>query len=89
MIAFRIWKKMKIFGTCVPSVSYYLAPIIWLTAFYRQDSEIDGPPLSSEQMADEVRQYIRILKGLLGKSKDDDATPPDVSSGQMADEVRQ
>jgi hypothetical protein len=78
-------------------VSYYLTLLVWLTAFYRHDSgvegqnpEIDGStPPSTEQMADEVRQYTRILKGLLGKSKDDDAAPPHISSGQMADKVRQ
>lgn len=69
-------KKLELFGIYGSSVPYYLALIIWLTAFYRQepgidwqDSEVDGPPPpSSEQMADEVRQYTRILKGLLGKS---------------------
>lgn len=85
-------KKMELFGIYGSSVSDFLTSVIWLTAFYRQDSGDGGPPpLSSAQMADEVRQYTRILKGLLGKSKDkdDDAAPPHVSSRQMADEVRQ
>lgn len=90
-------KKLESFDIYGSSVSYYLALIIWLTAFYRQESGVgEPPPLSSEEMADEVKQYTRILKGLLGKSKgddatppkDDDAAPPDVSSRQMADEVR-
>lgn len=97
-------KKLEFFGTYGSSVSDFLTSVIWLTAFYRQDSAIGtgtakgtpSPPLSSEEMADEVKQYTRILKGLLGKSKGDDATPPkdddpappDVSSRQMADEVR-
>ena len=90
-------KKMEGFVIHAPSVSYYLTLLVWLIAFYRQESGTSTgkdtgtapPPLSSEEMAGEVKQYIRILKGLLGKSKDDDAAPPHVSSGQMADEVRQ
>ena len=92
-------KKMEGFVIYAPAVSYYLTLLVWLAGFYRQESSASTgtgkdtgtapPPLSSEEMAGEVRQYTRILKGLLGKSKDDDAAPPHVSSGQMADEVRQ
>lgn len=61
-------KKMETFGIYAPNVAYYLAQLIWLSAFYRRQSQSDEgpPPIPPEQMAEEVRQYTRVLKGLFG-----------------------
>jgi hypothetical protein len=63
-------KKMETFVIYAPSVAYYLALLVWLSAFYRQQSggSEKAPALQPEQMAEEIRQYTRILKGFLGKS---------------------
>jgi hypothetical protein len=61
-------KKMETFTTYAPNVAYYLAQLIWLFAFFRRQPEGDEgpPPIPPEQMAEEVRQYTRVLKGFLG-----------------------
>lgn len=57
-------KKMETFTSYAPNVAYYLAQLIWLSAFYRRPSESDEapPPIPPEQMAEEVRRYIEVLK---------------------------
>jgi hypothetical protein len=63
-------KKVEVFALYAPVVAYYITLLVWLSAFLWQGSE-EGrpvPPLSPEQMADEVRQYTRVLKGFFGKS---------------------
>ena len=59
-------KKMETFLIYAPNVAYYLAQLIWLSAFYRPPSDSDEgpPPIPPEQMAEEVREYTRALKRL-------------------------
>ena len=63
-------KKLDIFIIYGPSVAYYITLLVWLTAFLGKDRGEDEriPPLSPEQMADQVRQYTRLLKGFFGRS---------------------
>lgn len=63
-------KQLENFGVYAPVVAYYLAMAVWLSAFLRPPADEDEtfPPLSPQQMANEVTQYTRILKGFLGKS---------------------
>lgn len=60
----EIGKKIENFIIYAPNVAYYLAQLIWLTAFYRRQSGSDEgpPPISPEHMAEEVGQYIEVLK---------------------------
>lgn len=64
----EIGKKVENFTIYAPNVAYYLAQLIWLSAFYRRQSESDEgpPPISPEHMAEEVRQYIGVLKRFFG-----------------------
>ena len=63
-------KKAEIFGAYTHVVAYYMTLAVWLSAFLGTDSGQDEqtPPMSSEQMADQVRQYSKILKGFFGRS---------------------
>jgi|SRR5215471_6303236 len=63
-------KKFKGFAFYAPAVAYYISLLVWFSAFLRPEPEEDekAPPLSPQQMADEVTQYTRVLKGFFGKS---------------------
>jgi len=65
-------KNFDNFFIYAPSVAYYITLAVWLSAFLRPEV-VEGqssPPLSPEQMAEEVTQYTRILKGFFGKSNE-------------------
>jgi hypothetical protein len=64
----EIGKKMETFTCYAPNVAYYIAQLIWLSAFFRRQSESDEgqPPIPPEQMAEDVRQYMRVLKSFFG-----------------------
>jgi len=63
-------KKAEIFVAYTHVVAYYMTLAVWLSAFLGTDRGQDeqAPPMSSEQMADQVRQYTRIVKGFFGRS---------------------
>ena len=63
-------KKAEIFAAYTPVVAYYMTMAVWLSAFLGRDRGQDEqtPPMSPLQMADQVRQYTRILKGFFGRS---------------------
>ena len=65
-------KRFEFFIVYAPSVSYYISLAVWLSAFLRPEADEDEwkPPLSPQQMAEEVTQYTRLLKGFLGKSNE-------------------
>ncbi|HEY6252908.1 MAG TPA: hypothetical protein VI685_23360 [Candidatus Angelobacter sp.] len=65
-------KNFDTFFVYAPSVAYYITLTIWLSAFLRPEADEDQwpPPLSPQQMAEEVTQYTRILKGFFGKSNE-------------------
>lgn len=64
----EIGKRMETFTSYAPNVAYYLAQLIWLTAFFRRQpaGEEGPPPIPPEQMAEDVRQYTRVLKSFFG-----------------------
>ncbi|HEY6970799.1 MAG TPA: hypothetical protein VJA94_16430 [Candidatus Angelobacter sp.] len=63
-------KSFGSFALYAPAVAYYITLLVWFSAFLRPEPEEDEkvPPLSPQQMADEVTQYTRVLKGFFGKS---------------------
>ena len=65
-------KKLDIFVIYASPVAYYIALAVWLGGFIRKESENKQrvSPLSSEQMADEVKQYTRALRDFFGKSNE-------------------
>ena len=65
-------KNFDNFFIYAPSVAYYITLAVWLSAFLRPEADEDEapPPLSPQQMAEEVTQYTRILKGFFGKSNE-------------------
>jgi hypothetical protein len=54
-----------------PTVAYFVSLLVWLSAFIKPepDEEAGTPPMPPEQMAEEVRQYIAVLKGFFGKKE--------------------
>ena len=62
-------KNFDNFFIYADSVAYYITMAVWLSAFLRPEADEDEapPPLSPQQMAEEVTQYTRILKGFFGK----------------------
>lgn len=65
-------KKLETFVVYAPSVAYYITLAVWFSAFLKREPDQDKgtSPLPPQQMAEEVRQYTRILKGFLGKSNE-------------------
>lgn len=52
-----------------PTVAYFVSLIVWLSAFMGAVPEPEAwePPMPPEQMADEVRRYMDVLKGFFRK----------------------
>lgn len=52
-----------------PTVAYFVSLIVWLSAFIKPEPspEAWAPPMPPEQMAEEVRQYIAVMKSFFGK----------------------
>lgn len=65
-------KKFDNFFVYAPSVADYIILTVWLIAFLRPEADEDEwpPPLSPQQMAQEVRQYTQILRGFFGNSNE-------------------
>lgn len=65
-------KRFETFIIYAPSVAYYITLAVWLSAFLWPEADEDktSPPLSPQQMAEEVTQYTRILKGFFRKSNE-------------------
>ena len=65
-------KNFDNFLIYAPSLAYYITLAVWLSAFLMPEADEDesSPSLSPEQMAKEVTQYTRILKGFFGKSNE-------------------
>jgi len=49
-----------------------LSLLVWLSAFVKAEPEEESmtPPMPAEEMADEVRQYVAVLKSFLGKKEE-------------------
>lgn len=65
-------KEFDFFFVYAPTVAYYITLAVWLSAFLWPEADEDKtfPPLSPQQMAEEVMQYTRTLKGFFGKSNE-------------------
>jgi len=68
----------SIFGTelenfilYAPTVTYFMSLLVWLSAFLKSEPEDDAmnPPMRPEEMAEEVGQYVAVLKGFFGKKE--------------------
>ncbi|HWZ43045.1 MAG TPA: hypothetical protein VNW97_06190 [Candidatus Saccharimonadales bacterium] len=52
-----------------PTVAYFVSLAVWISAFIKAQPEPEGwaPPMPPEQMAEEVKQYIAVMKSFFGK----------------------
>jgi hypothetical protein len=53
-----------------PTVAYFVSLVVWLSAFTKAEPEPEAwaPPMPPEQMADEVKQYLAVMKSFFGKN---------------------
>jgi len=60
------------FAVYAPTVAYFVSLLVWLSAFVKAEPEEESmtPPMPAEEMADEVRQYVAVLKSFLGKKEE-------------------
>jgi hypothetical protein len=57
------------FVVYAPTVAYFVSLLVWLSAFVKAEpaEQTMTPPMRPEEMAEEVGQYIAVLKGFFGK----------------------
>jgi len=69
----------SIFGTelenlilYAPTVTYFVSLMVWLSAFLKSEPEDEAmvPPMRPEEMAEQVGQYIVVLKSFFGKKEE-------------------
>jgi hypothetical protein len=60
------------FVVYAPTVAYFVSLLIWLSAFLKAEPEEQAitPPMRPEEMAEEVGQYIAVLKSFFGKKEE-------------------
>jgi hypothetical protein len=61
--------ELENFFLYAPTVAYFVSILVWLSAFMKAQPEEDAiiPPMRPEEMAEEVGQYVVVLKGFFGK----------------------
>jgi hypothetical protein len=62
-------KKFDALFFYAPPVAYYVTLLLWLSTFFLRKAEEEQQPLKSpDEMAEEVREYTRVLKSFFARS---------------------